>query len=934
MKAFKKILSLCLAGIMCVGSIGFADTSDAAAENDAAYTRAHSFLKSLSLLGDTEEKEPVALVTRAEFAAWILNVIGISTEESKKTASEDYLGYTNDPDLDQNGDWKWGAEDGSDGAADNREDTSTPFYDVKSTYPRWAAVRMAAQLGMLRGDGSGFWRPDEAITGYEAVKVLVDACGAKFLTGGEYPTGYLRTAAKLGITRGIEKSLSDAPITYRNLNVAIYNALHSDIYRETSFDSNGNAEFTQIDGENLLSWAQEIVYDEGIVTANSITGLDSDVKANANSVNIGRREYCRADDTTDTDGLLGHNVRIYYSRENDRNMIRYFEYKTEKEIKVDAKDIDGYSGSRLSFWRNGRRTERYIGAKTNIIYNNKRISNYTDDIFDIKKGSMTFIDANNDGADETVIIEDIEIFRIAQFDRDNKLIINSLKSDTNTVYTKHDPKHLDLSEGDVKVYDIKGNMLETENMSNDAVINVQRTLDTQGEPVIRILFASDTVTGTVTRISSGNKKVEINSTEYPTAYAMDMTDIAVGLEGTFYLTPDGELTDFDKENTSLRFAWILRISAEKNTLDPIRSVKLYDISNDGFEVYNFADKIKLNGESLKIENALKRAEMYDSAADSYISQMIKYSLNTAGEVKEILTPNAIPHEFYCDTTSQYATWRSSSRMFVNSKPVVYARTYNPLYVNIPKTDMTNEDSYFKKTVEDNTSYSIDGYCKNDVDSAFAEVVFLRTDSTSTGVVSTAQNSAIVKGTERSIQEDDIAYTVTAIDRNGERERMCFDSDLYDKLDDLEAGDLVRWDFGGKKWSIIRVEKFFDVGNMSLMSTDNPYSSAGGANILAPVFYMHGRVISKADNGQFITVSPFAYSRAADGTIARGDIKNTEKDNLVISAKDYNCYKYNKERAQIEAIPYSYILDDETAGNGSEVVVIARWSNPGILIVYN
>ena len=84
MKAFKKILSLCLAGVMCVGSIGFADTSDAAAENDAAYTRAHSFLKSLSLLGDTEEKEPVALVTRAEFAAWILNVIGISTEESKK----------------------------------------------------------------------------------------------------------------------------------------------------------------------------------------------------------------------------------------------------------------------------------------------------------------------------------------------------------------------------------------------------------------------------------------------------------------------------------------------------------------------------------------------------------------------------------------------------------------------------------------------------------------------------------------------------------------------------------------------------------------------------------------------------------------------------------------------------------------------------------
>lgn len=933
MKAFKKILSLCLTCIIFVQCIGTATAADGTAETDETYTKAHSFLESLSLLGGTEEKEPVALVTRAEFAAWILAVTGISADEDVKTVSEEYLGYTNDPDLDQNGDWKWGDGD-TDGSADTAEDTATPFYDVKTTHPHWKAIRMAAQLGILRGDGDGMWRPEEAVTGYEAVKVLVEACGAKFLTGGDYPMGYLRMAVKLGITRGMEKSPSDATVSYRDLTVAVYNALHSDIYRETGYDSNGNATVTQTDGENLLGWAQKIVYDEGIVTANSITALDGDAKADENSVNIGSRAYYRADDTTDTDGLLGHNVRIYYSRENDKNMIRYCEYKTERVLAVDAKDIDSYSGSRLSFWQNGRRTDRYIGASTNIIYNNKYLSNYTNDVFDINKGSITFLDADNDGKDETVFIDDTEIFWISQFDRENKLINNKLKKDNNTAYTKHDPELLDMSAGDVKVYDTKGNMLEIENMSNDAVINVQRTLSTQGEPVIRILFASDTVTGTVTRINSGSEKIEINSTEYPISYAMDMTDVTVGLEGTFYFTPDGEAVGFDKENTSLRFAWVMRIAPEKRAIDPAYNMKLYDVSNDGFEIYKLADKIKLNGVSMKSEEALKKPEMCDTATGEYLSQMIKYSCNTDGEVKEILTPNALPHEFYCETVSQWATWRGSARMFVNSKPVCYGRTYNPLYVNIPKTDMTNESSYFKKTVEDNSSYSIDCYFKNDVDSNYLEVVVLRSDSTSTGSVGTDQHSAIVKSTERNLQDGEIAYTVTAIDRNGERERQCFETDLYDKIDDLETGDLVRWDFGGKKWSVIRVEKMFDVGTMSLMLPENPYSSSGGGTYLAPVFYMHGRVVSKGDNGQFVIVSPYAYKYASDGTVYRGDIKNTKEDNVVISAKDYNCYRYNKERKQIETIPYTYILDDEETGNGSEVVVMARWGNPGTLIVYN
>jgi hypothetical protein len=76
------------------------------------------------------------------------------------------------------------------------------FTDVPGEHWANAYITRAYDMGIINGIGSGLFCPDAALTYSQAVKMVVCALGYEELAlmQGGYPSGYIMTATRLGIT--------------------------------------------------------------------------------------------------------------------------------------------------------------------------------------------------------------------------------------------------------------------------------------------------------------------------------------------------------------------------------------------------------------------------------------------------------------------------------------------------------------------------------------------------------------------------------------------------------------------------------------------------------------------------------------------------------------------------------------------------------------
>lgn len=113
----------------------------------------------------------------------------------------------------------------------------TIFRDVPSTHWARGYIHVAAQAAtgenakapLIRGDGAGYFRPNEAITFAEATTILMRVLGYSDDTvgfGSAWYDGYLSTAAQIGLTDGVSAAPL-ASITRGDAAVLFANALYT-----------------------------------------------------------------------------------------------------------------------------------------------------------------------------------------------------------------------------------------------------------------------------------------------------------------------------------------------------------------------------------------------------------------------------------------------------------------------------------------------------------------------------------------------------------------------------------------------------------------------------------------------------------------------------------------------------------------------------------
>ena len=78
---------------------------------------------------------------------------------------------------------------------------------------------------------------------------------------------------------------------------------------------------------------------------------------------------------------------------------------------------------------------------------------------------------------------------------------------------------------------------------------------------------------------------------------------------------------------------------------------------------------------------------------------------------------------------------------------------------------------------------------------------------------------------------------------------------------------------------------------------------------------------------------YSYSRDNNNELVvnRTDIKET----VNLKGRSFAVYKFDRERNQLEQVPFdSSVYDAETAGDlSSEIIAYSRWGEPRIIFIY-
>lgn len=493
-------------------------------------------------------------------------------------------------------------------------------------------------VGIVNGTGENVFEPNAVITLEQAVKIAVSALGFDELSyyKGGYSVGFLTEAKRIGLLDGVKASGSDE-LTLGNSIKLLYNLLDTDILQQKTFGSSNT--YYRVDGNTLVSVYRDIRRGSGTVTANRFSGIYSAADGTSgDTVIIGSTEY--AVGGTAAEGYIVCSTEFWYkdSRSVDEKTLIYIAQKSNsRSLKIDAANIISFSGGKYSYeTESGKTADVSIADDAVILYNGVFAESIDVDKYIPKYGSVEFI-ANGSGAYGIVKIENVTL-----------TVVESVSTDGLVIYDKYDQSlNIDLTDADYAIYSDKGKRIEVASIVKGNIIESVKTEYGAGV-YYRMTVETATITEKVEKIrtKAGGElnEVYLASEKYSVSYRLrdliknkKINELQLGTTYVFALNTKGELVNVDNDSEkSYRLGYLKRFSADKDSMDPQPSVRIFDQSGS-WETYLLAKNLKLNGEPIK-SNTLK-------SMDYYLGQVCKYELNISGNVTSMYFPSASDENF-------------------------------------------------------------------------------------------------------------------------------------------------------------------------------------------------------------------------------------------------------------------------------------------------
>lgn len=524
------------------------------------------------------------------------------------------------------------------------QNSVTYFVDIPLDHWALNSINTLVTMGYISVPQDNNFRPDDAISFEEAVKILVSMLGydryAQY--NGGYPKGYMKTAQKIEMLDDIEDCTA---LTYEKAVILFANALNIPIFEEVIFE-NDYTSFSQSKTETLLSMYQNIYRTEGVVDAINNSSIYSESGVGENRISVDGTLYESAEINLK---FLGCDVVAYYFKDEKSSLgqIKFImlNYDSKKMIYITDEDFVSFDDSfNLRYYKNDsspRVTEKTLPRNACYIYNGVAITDNIVEKMNITNGSIKILQTETVGG-YTVIIEQASVMVATHVDAENK-----------RVYCNGgEENYLDFSGSkiDCVIFNKNHSKIDFSAIKAEDVLTV---FEVPGKSMY--VYLNDTVvSGTLEKIKvdETSKYFVINGIEYKvnsTFYDSLIREISVGDTATFKFDLYGEIAFLKITNKNDEFLYGYYCGmAKTDGIDKTVRIRLFN-QNGEIVVYDIADRVKIDGGahngaeeiSSALNVSLNEAQVIYSTlsgSNAYKNRLIRYKLNTENKISEIDTP--------------------------------------------------------------------------------------------------------------------------------------------------------------------------------------------------------------------------------------------------------------------------------------------------------
>ncbi|MBQ2889807.1 MAG: S-layer homology domain-containing protein, partial [Clostridia bacterium] len=444
--------------------------------------------------------------------------------------------------------------------------TVSTFADVPNDSEYVPYIETARQLGLVQGDYSGNFRPDENITIDQYACILVRALG---YTGaaeshGGFMTGYNALVNHLRLLKGITPGGN----VKANFYIMTENALKENLRSELA---NGDA----IENETLLESImnrKDRITGEGIVYGNEVYPLDNTVTTDEEHVKIGDSILYKGE--MDIEGLLGQKVRYFAKESGGGYKVTFaFTENFNETLCINGKDIAGFDAGTLSYYDedNDKRKVSIDTVKHYYLVNNRPAASLT--LSDLT-GKITLIDNDKDNTYEVVSVENSTTHKIIEIN--SKLGQISLQKED--WYTAGDLLAVsDLIDEDddreVVILNAAGEKIAFSELKVGDVIDICFSAD---KKYVRITVNENIIEGKISMIED-NKTLTIGDREYDISASSKgipaFDNSYLNSEGVFYLNSNNEIVYYKESENTKKYAYIADIGRSGNGISGKVQVK-------------------------------------------------------------------------------------------------------------------------------------------------------------------------------------------------------------------------------------------------------------------------------------------------------------------------------------------------------------------------
>lgn len=792
-------------------------------------------------------------------------------------------------------------------------DTVSRFTDVPESLASVAEAVSGA--GIMTGTGDGKFEPDKNVTYIQLIKTMISFLGYDTVANyyGGYPTGYYNEASLLGLTK---KAPSDYNfyVTYGGAENVFRAAVKADIMQNI----NGNHEI--VEGKNYLSLYYGILEKDGIVTEDNFSDMDNNKSDIYGRIRIDSEPYDVGEGAKNIIYEGGKKVRIFYTLEDARPFIYFYEQIRNTETIINGEDITNVSSDAIEYYNGSKTTKIKYNAKTAVVYNGAAVASYNSSIlnpFDKYDGYIKAIDNDGDKIADALYISAYK-----------SMVVGSVRG--GKVYSKiRTGQFINLKElGEAVIINTYNEQISSSDIAVGDILTYETDLSGKVTKVnVTIDVGGGIISDVETKASGEIASVIISGRSYSfgkTAnQSKDISDVQPGKSIVLYFNRDGRVGDFEIEaTTGVKTGYITAAKKDKG-ISGVYRVKILT-SKGIFETFELADKISIDNDTFKPEEFITKLGVVSSG--DIVRQAILYTLDENGKLTSaVLSGGEGLHEVKgLDGTTEinYKTSLNSFRM------QAYAGSDTIVFIIPPEENRSVDEAY---SVEDysyfgNSGYKVLGYSSEENDPLLSVAIVESEAGAVTDLDSTGNYLAVDKIVKVIDDEGNVAFKIYGAGRyNANETKNHSFTVLNENVLKIgkdgsmpEQGDIIKYavDVTGK---MSAAKLILDKSENKLYDMQNPnYPTfpADGSR------YTYGKIIKKT--GSYITA----------------ELINTDSSKVTES---YPIFRFdtngmyflsdNKGDGKYTTLNESYIYDSETFGDDASYVFTftrGEWWYGGII----